>query len=112
MDHGPIVAVQARVGELLFGESVFGIRVLSAVAGAATVFLTGMLGWAMGGRSPAQALAMFAVLLTPQYIGVDGFLSDELVRGRVLDAVRTGGVDAAARRLGAAVVDGVWGVGG
>ena len=75
VDHGPIVAVQARVGELLFGESVFGIRVLSAMAGAATVFLTGMLAWAMGGRSPAQALAMFAVLLTPQYIGVDGFLS-------------------------------------
>jgi hypothetical protein len=75
VDHGPIVAVQARVGELLFGDSVFGIRVLSAAAGAATVFLTGMLSWAMGGYRPAQALAMFAVLLAPQYIGVDGFLS-------------------------------------
>jgi hypothetical protein len=75
VDHGPIVAVQARLGELLFGDSVFGIRVLSAVAGAATVFLTGALAWAMGGRRAAQALAMFAVLLAPQYIGVDGFLS-------------------------------------
>jgi hypothetical protein len=34
VDHGPIVALQARLGELLFGESVFGIRVLSAVAAA------------------------------------------------------------------------------
>jgi hypothetical protein len=75
VDHGPIVALQARLGELLFGESVFGIRVLSAVAGAATVFLTGALVWAMGGRRPAQSLAMFAVLLAPQYIGADGFLS-------------------------------------
>jgi len=75
VDHGPIVAVQARIGELLFGDSVFGIRVLSAVAGALTVFLTGLLTWAMDGRRPAQALAMFAILLTPQYIGVDGFLS-------------------------------------
>jgi hypothetical protein len=75
VDHGPVVAVQARLGELLFGESVFGIRVLSAVAGAATVFLTGMVAWAMDGRRAAQALAMFAVLLAPQYIGVDGFLS-------------------------------------
>ncbi len=75
VDHGPIVALQARLGELLFGKSVFGIRVLSALAGAATVFLTGALAWAMGGRRPAQALAMFAVLLSPQYIGVDGFLS-------------------------------------
>jgi 4-amino-4-deoxy-L-arabinose transferase-like glycosyltransferase len=75
VDHGPVVALQARLGEMLFGESIFGIRVLSALAGAATVFLTGALAWAMGGRRPAQALAMFAVLLTPQYIGVDGFLS-------------------------------------
>ena len=34
VDHGPIVALQARLGELLFGDSVFGIRVLSAAAGA------------------------------------------------------------------------------
>lgn len=75
VDHGPVVAVQARVGEMLFGDSVFGIRVLSALAGAATVFLAGVLAWAMEGRRPAQALAMLAVLVAPQYIGVDGFLS-------------------------------------
>ena len=38
VDHGPIVALQARLGELLFGDSVFGIRVLSAAAGAVMVF--------------------------------------------------------------------------
>jgi hypothetical protein len=75
VDHGPIVALQARLGEILFGDSVFAIRILSAVAGALTVLLTGLLAWAMDGRRPAQALAMFAILLTPQYIGVDGFLS-------------------------------------
>lgn len=75
VDHGPIVALQARLGELLFGDSVFGIRVLSAAAGAIAVFLTGMIAWAMGGRRPAQALAMFGVIVCPQYIGVDGFLS-------------------------------------
>jgi hypothetical protein len=75
VDHGPIVALQARLGEILFGDSIFGIRVLSALAGAATVFLTGLLVWAMEGRGSGQALAMLAMLLTPQYIGVDGFLS-------------------------------------
>ena len=75
VDHGPIVAVQARVGELLFGDSVFGIRVLSALAGAIMIFLTGVLVWAMEGGRSAQALAMFALILTPQYIGVDGYLS-------------------------------------
>ena len=75
VDHGPIVALQARLGELLFGDSVFGIRVLSAAAGAVMVFLTGMIAWALGGRRPAQALAMFGVIVCPQYIGTDGFLS-------------------------------------
>jgi hypothetical protein len=75
VDHGPIVAIQARVGEWLFGDSIFGIRVLSAFAGAATIALGGLLTWVMGGRRSAQALAMFALLVTPQYIGIDGFLS-------------------------------------
>ena len=75
VDHGPVVAVQARLGELLFGDSVFGIRVLSALAGAVTIFLTGLLAWALGGLRSAQGLAMFAMLLSPQYIGIDGFLS-------------------------------------
>ncbi|MDE1152072.1 MAG: glycosyltransferase family 39 protein [Micavibrio sp.] len=75
VDHGPIVAVQARLGELLFGDSVFGIRVLSATAGAVMIFLTGMLAWAFGGKRSAQGLAMLAVFLAPGFIGIDGFLS-------------------------------------
>ena len=75
VDHGPIVALQARVGELLFRDSLFAIRVLSALAGAATVFLTGMLAWALGGLRPAQGLAMLGILIAPIYIAVDGFLS-------------------------------------
>ena len=75
VDHGPIVALQARLGEILFGDSVFGIRILSALAGAATVFLTGLLAWALGGGRPAQALAMIGVFIVPVYIGIDGFLS-------------------------------------
>jgi 4-amino-4-deoxy-L-arabinose transferase-like glycosyltransferase len=75
VDHGPIVALQARLGEILFGDSVFGIRVLSAVAGATMVWLTGLIAWALGGRRPAQALAMFGVIVSPQYIGSDGYLS-------------------------------------
>jgi len=75
VDHGPIVALQARIGELLFGDSVFAIRILSAVAGALTIFLTGIIAWAMGGHRPAQALAMFGMFISPQFIGTDGYLS-------------------------------------
>lgn len=75
VDHGPIVAVQAWLGEVIFGGSVFGIRVFSALAGAAAVLLTGVITWALGGRRPAQALAMFGLIACPQYIGTDSFLS-------------------------------------
>jgi len=75
VDHGPIVALQARLGELLFGDSVFAMRILSAAAGAASVFLTGILAYILGGRRPSQALAMFGLILCPLYVGIDGFLS-------------------------------------
>ena len=75
VDHGPIVALQARFGEILFGDSVFGIRLLSALAGALTVSLGGLICWALGGARTAQSLAMLGLLCCPQYIGVDGFLS-------------------------------------
>jgi hypothetical protein len=75
VDHGPGVAVQAWLALALFGKSLAGIRMLSALAGAARVFLTGMLAWALGGRRPAQGLAMIGVAIVPQYIALDGFLS-------------------------------------
>ncbi|HEY0161495.1 MAG TPA: glycosyltransferase, partial [Edaphobacter sp.] len=75
VDHGPIVGVQARLAETLFGHSLAGIRMLSALAGAARVFLTGLLAWSIGGSRSAQSLAMTAILLAPQYLGLDSFLS-------------------------------------
>ncbi len=75
VDHGPLVAVQARLAETLFGHSLAGLRILSALGGAIRVFLTGILCWALGGRRPAQSLAMLLVLTAPIYLGIDGFLS-------------------------------------
>ena len=75
VDHGPIVALQARAGIALFGNSLAGIRLLSALAGAAAVFLTGVITWAIGGRRIAQALAMLGIVLAPEFLGLDSFLS-------------------------------------
>jgi len=75
VDQGPIVALQAKLALLLFGKSLAGIRMLSALSGAGRVFLTGILAWSLGGRRPAQALAMIGVLMAPQYLGLDSFLS-------------------------------------
>ena len=75
VDHGPGVAIQANLALALFGKSLAGIRMLSAAGGAARVFLTGILAWSLGGRRPAQELAMLCVLLSPQYLGTDSYLS-------------------------------------
>ena len=75
VDHGPAVAIQANLALALFGKSLAGIRMLSAAGGAARVFLTGILALSLGGRRPAQALAMIGVLLAPQYLGTDSYLS-------------------------------------
>jgi len=75
VDHGPGIALQAKLALAIFGKSLAGIRMLSAVAGAGRVFLTGVLAWSLGGRRPSQALAMIGVLVAPQYLGLDSYLS-------------------------------------
>ncbi|WP_348266768.1 glycosyltransferase family 39 protein [Edaphobacter paludis] len=76
VDQPPLVALQARLTELLFGhDHMWSLRLLSALAGAAKVFLTGLLAWALGGSRRAAALAMLGVLSAGVYLGIDGFLS-------------------------------------
>jgi hypothetical protein len=75
VDHGPMVALQARMAESIFGLWVPGFRIFSAMAGAVRVGLTGLMTWTLGGRQAAQALAMMAVLAAPQYLRLDGILS-------------------------------------
>ncbi len=75
VDHGPVVAVQAWLAQLLFGKSLAGIRMFSALAGALKVFLTGIVAWQFGARRAGQALAMGGVLLAPQFLGTDSYLS-------------------------------------
>lgn len=75
VDHGPVVALQARLAEATFGKSLLGIRMFSILAECAATFLAGFCAWAMGGHRPAQALAMLAVLCTPINIAMGDFLS-------------------------------------
>ena len=75
VDHGPLVAIQARLTECLFGTSILGIRMLSALAGALAILLTGIFTWCLGARRQAQTLAMLGLLVAPEYLGIDSFLS-------------------------------------
>jgi 4-amino-4-deoxy-L-arabinose transferase-like glycosyltransferase len=76
VDQGPIVALQARLADTLFGhDRLWAFRLFSELAGAATVFVTGLLAWAFGGGRGAQALAMLGVLAALVYLPLDLFLS-------------------------------------
>jgi hypothetical protein len=75
VDHPPLVALQARLAEILFGLSPTGIRIFAFLAAGLTVSLTGMLAWQLGGRRSAQVLAMTAVLAAPVLLGTSNFLS-------------------------------------
>ncbi len=75
VDQPPMVALQARVAEMLFGTSPTGVRTLSFAAHSLTVVLTGLLTRQFGGRRPAQALAMAAVIVAPVLLGTGNFLT-------------------------------------
>jgi hypothetical protein len=82
VDQPPMVALQARLSEMLFGyRHMWSLRLLSALAGAAKVFLTGALVWAMGtadeqgNRRATALLAMLGVTVAGVYLGIDSFLS-------------------------------------
>jgi 4-amino-4-deoxy-L-arabinose transferase-like glycosyltransferase len=75
VDQPPLVALQARLAEILFGISPTGIRIFSYLAGSVTVALTGLLTWQLGGRRSAQVLAMCGVLAAPVFLGTSNYLS-------------------------------------
>src|SRR5215472_19081282 len=68
VDQPPLSILLLRLSEVLFGDSLFAIRLLPAVAGAATVALTGLIARELGGRRWAIALACAATLCALFYL--------------------------------------------
>jgi hypothetical protein len=75
VDQPPLSILILRLSELLLGDSLPAIRLLPALAGAATVALTGLLTRELGGRGWAVALACAATLSALFYLGVGNFFS-------------------------------------
>ena len=70
VDHPPLSILLLRLDRWLFGDSLLSIRLLPALAGGATVFLTGLLARRLGAGRFAQLLAQVCVLVAPVYLGV------------------------------------------
>lgn len=68
VDQPPLIAFITWIARHLFGDSLVGLRLLPALAGGATVWLSGKLAREMGGRVFAQALAALAVIAAPIFL--------------------------------------------
>lgn len=75
IDQPPLIALIAWFARHALGNSMFAVRLLPTLAGAAVVFLTGWIARELGGGRFAQFLAAVAMLFAPVYLAFDSFLS-------------------------------------
>src|SRR5262249_33001822 len=75
VDQPPLSIFILRLSELLLGNSLFAIRLVPALAGAASVPLSGVIARKLGGRAWAIALACAATLSALFYLAVGNFFS-------------------------------------
>jgi hypothetical protein len=78
VDHPPLTVLIAWLGRHVLGESLFAVRLLPALAGAALVWMTGTMAREMGGGRFAQATAALAVVVAPMYLVMHGLLTDNV----------------------------------
>ncbi|MCP3959692.1 MAG: glycosyltransferase family 39 protein [bacterium] len=75
VDQPPLSISLLRASRAVLGDSVWAIRILPALAGAAMVFLVGWMARELGGGRFAQALAMCGAIVAPVYLALDHFYS-------------------------------------
>jgi Dolichyl-phosphate-mannose-protein mannosyltransferase len=75
VDQPPLSILLLRLSEILFGNSLFAIRLLPALADAATVTITGLIARELGGREWAVALGCAGSLCALFNLAVGNFFS-------------------------------------
>jgi 4-amino-4-deoxy-L-arabinose transferase-like glycosyltransferase len=75
VDQPPLIAVVAKLALAFFGDSLYGIRLLPALAAAATVVVTGRIARRLGGGLFAQSIAMLGIALAPFYLATGNLLT-------------------------------------
>ncbi len=75
VDQPPLIAVVTKLALTLFGDSLYALRLLPALAAAATVVLTGRMVCRFGGGLEAQSLAMISIALAPFFLAVGNLLT-------------------------------------
>lgn len=75
VDFPPLVAVVARATRGLLGDSLTALHLPSALAGAATVVLAGLISRRLGGGRFAQGISALATLVAPNFLVMGTWLS-------------------------------------
>ncbi len=65
VSYPPLTPLVARIGLMLFGDSLQGLRLFSALGQGVVVVLAGLMARDFGGKRPAQILAGLAVAISP-----------------------------------------------
>ena len=63
--YPPLTPFLARIGLVIFGESLRGLRVIPALAQGVSMFLAGLMARDMGGKRGAQVMALLVVFIAP-----------------------------------------------
>ena len=72
VDQPPLSILVLKLVRLVLGDSLFALRLLPALLGAAAVFLTGLTARRLGGGKFAQGLSALAVAVGPVFLGNGG----------------------------------------
>jgi hypothetical protein len=75
VDQAPLIAVVAWAQRAVLGDSLFAVRFLPAVAGAAMVLLTGLIARELGGARFSVALSCLALIVAPSYLAGNNILT-------------------------------------
>jgi hypothetical protein len=75
VDQPPLIALVAWIARHLFGDWLIGLRFIPALAGAATIWLTGKFTREMGGGAFAQGLAALSVIAVPIFLVMHHWLT-------------------------------------
>ncbi len=75
VDHPPLSIALLWLTRRTLGDSLWAIRLLPAIAGAASVFVSGLIARELGGRRPAQILAALCTCFAPAFVAMSHFYS-------------------------------------
>ncbi len=75
VDQPPLSIAWLWLSRAILGDSLLAIRFLPALAGAVTIFTTGVIARELGGRRAAQLLAALAAFIAPNYLAYNHFFS-------------------------------------